>query len=150
MSLIFANGESFATGALRYSYGPATPGETTNRIIMPVEIEGVSTNAVVDTGAPYVICEPRIARQMGFDPTWAIGREKMLVRGMWLDGSIARLSVKLEATIGTSIDVDATAFVPDVEEFWGDLPSFIGLMGFLERIRFAVDPSTDTFYFGKL
>jgi hypothetical protein len=60
------------------------------------------------------------------------------------------LSVKLEATIGTSIDVDATAFVPDVEEFWGDLPSFIGLMGFLERIRFAVDPSTDTFYFGKL
>ena len=54
MSLIFANGESFATGALQYSYGPATAGETTNRIIMPVEIEGVSTNAVVDTGAPYV------------------------------------------------------------------------------------------------
>jgi len=150
MSLIFANGESFATGSLQYSYGPATPGETTNRIIVPVEIDGAFTNAVVDTGAPYVICEPRIARQIGFNRASALGRDRLLIRGMRLDGSITRFNMTLRATSGRDLDVGATAFVPDVEEFWGNLPSFIGLMGFLERIRFAVDPSIDTFYFGKL
>lgn len=150
MSLIFANGESFATGALQYSYGPATPGETTNRIIVPVKIEGASTNAVVDTGAPYVICEPGIARQIGFNRASALGRDRLLIRGMRLDGSITRFNMTLRATSGTDLDVDATVFVPDVEELWGNLPSFIGLMGFLERIRFAVDPSIDTFYFGEI
>jgi len=29
-------------------------------------------------------------------------------------------------------------------------PSFLGLTGFLERIKFAADPNTDTFYFGPL
>ncbi|MGA9380505.1 MAG: hypothetical protein WBV73_17210 [Phormidium sp.] len=38
----------------------------------------------------------------------------------------------------------------DEEEYWGDFPSFIGLNGFLERIRFAIDPNTDTFYFGQI
>lgn len=60
MTLIFPNGQPFATGAIKYSYQPATVGETTNRIILSVEIEGISTNAVLYTGAPYVICEPRI------------------------------------------------------------------------------------------
>jgi hypothetical protein len=46
--------------------------------------------------------------------------------------------------------VDATAFIPDVEEYWGDFPCFIGQIGFLERIRYAVDPANDTFYFGQL
>ena len=36
MTLIFHNGEPFATGSLKYFYGPATIGETTNRIILPV------------------------------------------------------------------------------------------------------------------
>ena len=36
----------------------------------------------------------------------------------------------------------------DAEERWGELPSFLGLMGCLERMRFAVDPLDNTFYFG--
>ena len=60
------------------------------------------------------------------------------------------IELRLLADEGDSLTVDATAFIPDVEEYWGDLPTFIGLTGFLERLRFAVDPSTDTFYFGSL
>lgn len=67
-----------------------------------------------------------------------------------MEGSITRLSIRLLADEGDSLTVDATAFIPDVEEYWGDLPVFIGLTGFMERLRFAVDPSTDTFYFGSL
>ncbi|MBD2182745.1 hypothetical protein H6G03_17015 [Planktothrix sp. FACHB-1375] len=74
----------------------------------------------------------------------------MLIRGMRLDGSIARMSITFRAQEGESLTQEATVFVPDVEEYWGNFPSFIGLAGFLERIRFAIDPLTDTFYFGPL
>jgi len=58
--------------------------------------------------------------------------------------------MKLLADVGQHLELQATVFVPDAEELWGDFPSFIGLSGFLERIRFAVDPLTDTFYFGSM
>ena len=74
----------------------------------------------------------------------------MLVRGMRLEGSIIRLNMTLPADEGEDLTVDATAFIPDVEEYWGDFPCFIGQLGFLERIRYALDPATDTFYFGTL
>ncbi|OCR00953.1 hypothetical protein BCD67_02940 [Oscillatoriales cyanobacterium USR001] len=74
----------------------------------------------------------------------------MMVRGMRLEGSIIRLTITLPADRGEEEDIDATAFIPDVEEYWGNFPSFIGQIGFLERITFAVNPSTDTFYFGPL
>ena len=77
-------------------------------------------------------------------------RKTMLVRGMRLEGSIIRLNMTLPADKGEDLTVDATAFIPDVEEYWGDFPCFIGQRGFLERVRYAVDPATDTFYFGTL
>ena len=148
--LVFANGETFATGAARYQYEPAIATETTNRIILEVKIQGVETRAVVDTGAPYVICAPKIARLAGIDSTSALARQTMLVRGMRLEGFLVRLNMTLKAVIGEELNVDATVFVPEVPEYWGDFPSFIGLTGFLERIRFAVDPNEDMFYFGQL
>jgi hypothetical protein len=76
----------------------------------------------------------------------------MLVRGVWMDGSLHRLNLRFPATQGDSLSVDVTAFVPDpeLEQVWDEMPSFIGLNGCLERLRFAVDPATDTFYFGPL
>ncbi|MBW4493144.1 MAG: hypothetical protein KME26_08670 [Oscillatoria princeps RMCB-10] len=74
----------------------------------------------------------------------------MLIRGMRLPGFVVRLNIRLVAREGEDLNVDATVFVPDSEALWGDFPSFIGLTGFLERIRFALDPNTDTFYFGSL
>lgn len=148
--LLFNNGETFATGAIGYEYGPAIASETSNRIILEVQIQGIKTRAVVDTGAPYVICAPDIARRAGVDRSSALHRDRMLIRGMRLDGFVYRLNIRLVAIEGQDLNVDATVFVPEVEEFWGDFPSFIGLAGFLERVRFAIDPNTDTFYFGQL
>ncbi|WP_017717414.1 hypothetical protein [Kamptonema formosum] len=74
----------------------------------------------------------------------------MLIRGMRLSGFVVRLNIRLKAEEGEDLDVDSTVFVPDSEVLWGNFPSFIGLTGFLERIRFALDPNTDTFYFGSL
>lgn len=150
MLLLFSNGDFFATGAIPYSYRPAMPTETTNRIILQVEIQGIKTIAVVDTGAPYVILAPKIALIAGVNPAAALERRTMLIRGMRLDGFIVRLNIRLVAREGEGLDVDSTVFVPEVEEYWGDFPSFIGLNGFLERMRFAIDPNTDTFYFGQV
>lgn len=150
MLLLFDNGEYFATGAIPFAYRPATESETTNRILIRVEIQGIPTIAVVDTGAPYVILAPKIAADAGVSPASALERKTMLIRGMRLEGFVVRLNIRLKAENGRDLDVDSTVFVPEVEEYWGDFSSFIGLTGFLERIRFAIDPSTDTFYFGQL
>ncbi|MCL1473685.1 retroviral-like aspartic protease family protein [Argonema antarcticum] len=148
--LFFANEETFACGATGYEYRPVTQTENTNRIILEVEIQGIPTIAVVDTGAPYVICAPKVALEAGVARASALETRTMLIRGMRLDGFIVRLNIRLVAREGENLDVDSTVFVPEVEEYWGDFPSFIGLTGFLERMRFAIDPSTDTFYFGQL
>lgn len=148
--LSFSNGESFATGAIGYDYRPATKTETTNRILLPIEIQGARTLAILDTGAPYVICAPDVASDAGVDRAAALKSEIMLIRGMRLEGALFRLNVRLVARVGDNLDVDATVFVPYSEYLWGNFPSFIGLAGFLERIRFAIDPNTDTFYFGQL
>ncbi len=138
MLLLFDNGEYFATGAIPFAYCPATESETTNRILIRVEIQGIPTIAVVDTGAPYVICAPKIAADAGVSPASALERKTMLIRGMRLEGFVVRLNIRLKAEYGQDLDVDSTIFIPEVEEYWGDFPSFIGLTGFLERIRFAI------------
>jgi hypothetical protein len=58
MLLSFPDAQSFATGAVRYFYRPIAGYDQSPRIIAPVEIERITTYAVVDTGAPYVICAP--------------------------------------------------------------------------------------------
>ena len=62
------------------------------------------------------------------------------------------MSLTLSPAWGEGLTVDVTAFVPEAEftEAWGLLPSYLGLNGCLDRLRFAVDPVTDTFYFGPL
>ena len=148
--LLFPNGEFFAIGAINYAYRPAITSDTTNRIIIVVYVEDSITEAVLDTGAPYPIIAPKVAKQAGLDRVKPLERKRMLVRGNWLEGSIIRLNMTLLADEGKDLTVDATAFIPDSEECWGDFPCFIGQMGFLERIRYALDPATDTFYFGTL
>lgn len=59
--------------------------------------------------------------------------------------------MRFEASIGEPQEVTATVFVPTLhpDDEWRH-PNFIGLDGFLNRIRFAVDPATNLFYFGEL
>jgi hypothetical protein len=52
---------------------------------------------------------------------------------------------------GDDLEIPATVFVPTIPpgETWLH-PNFLGLTGLLDRIRFAVDPAENTFYFGPL
>lgn len=150
--LTFADGEPFATGAMAYFYSPATYWETTSRILLRLRVADVPVTAIVDTGAPFVVCPPHMARRLDFRSSEALGRERLLVRGAWYEGRLYRLNITFDADEGTSLTVDATAFVPeaDADDEWSQWPVFVGLGGCLERMRFAIDPGTDTFYFGPL
>lgn len=152
MLLRFEDGRPFAQGASKYGYRPITKLEKTPRIFVTVKIQGISTEAVVDTGGVYLICNPEIADLLDLDPAGELGTDKVKTsRWGTVPGTLHRLCLELLAEEGKGIKLQATAFVPRLQpnELW-NLPSFMGLSGCLERIRFAVDPVTDTFYFGAI
>jgi hypothetical protein len=151
MQLLSSEGDLFTTGLASYSYRPAI-NDISNRILLQVEIEGILVEAIVDTGSPYVVCPPYISNILNLNPASAIESIPFKVRGVRMQGSLHRLDVRFPAEEGDDLLVQATVFVPDQEwdEAWGEQPAFIGLTGCLERMRFAVDPGSDQFYFGPL
>lgn len=151
MLLRTESGSPFATGATSYLYQPAT-GDITNRIILQVSIGDVPTQAIVDTGSPFVVCPPSLAPLIGLDPAEALYASEFKVRGITMTGDLHLLDVLFHADAGEPLMVEATVFVPHDrwKEIWGELPAYIGLTGCLERMRFAVDPDQDRFYFGGL
>jgi hypothetical protein len=142
MLLTFVDGRFFATGATTYSYDPPE----SPKLRLEVEIEGFRTSAVLDTGAPYFICNPQVAAQINLSEI--IGPETLDTRLGKVPGALFRGTLRFLAQEGDSIEIDATVFVPD-SEVWQEQPSFLGLSDCLDRLRFAVDASTQSFYFGK-
>ncbi len=63
-----------------------------------------------------------------------------------IQGALYREMLRIPADEGEPLDVEASVFLsPD----WRG-PNFIGYQGLLQRIRFAVDPGENLFYFGQL
>ena len=150
MLLLFADQRPFATGAVGYSRLPIGGDESSLRLILPVRLNGIATEAVVDTGAPWVVCTPQVALELDLDDKNALYDVRLRIRGHTIHGNLHALRMEIPAYEGETLSADITAFVPDSEyaEVWGTLPSFLGLTGCLERFRFAVEPNTETFYFG--
>jgi hypothetical protein len=150
MLQVSTDGISFPTGSVNYIYGPAHEQDKSSRIIFQVEIEGLKTLAVLDTGGVYLVCTPEIGRELKLDPLSAINLEPeaINIRGFKIHGNLHLLNLTILASDGNSLGLQVTAFVPNADEIWLNLPCFLGWQGCLERLRFAIDPSSDTFYFG--
>lgn len=134
-----------------YLYRPATERENSPRILLTVQIEGVQTTAFVDTGGVNLLCAPEIAARAGIDPTGGIPSEPLLWRSHRVHGTLHRVALTLLAAEGESVNIEATAFIPQSNDEWAEsFPCILGMHGCLERLRFAVDPNNDTFYFGQL
>ena len=136
----------FATGASTFAdTAPGTQYEA--KIFVPVRLGGldVDVTAMVDTAAPWCVLEGALASLMSDGNTILAPRQVLSSRLGVHTGDLCRTSVTLLADEGESLTVDATVFVcPD----WSG-PNLIGYNGLLERIRFAVDPSLNMFYFGR-
>jgi hypothetical protein len=63
-----------------------------------------------------------------------------------IEGQLVRTELGFHADEGAIVDVEATWFISD--DWLG--PPVIGWKGCLERIRFALDPGDESFYFAEL
>lgn len=153
MLLQFADGNLFASGAMAYTYEPATSNENSPRIILSILIGELQISAFVDTGGVYFLCSPEVAFELGLQPEASIGTLRMLFRGVFYYGHLHRIPLTFRAEEGHPLTVEVTAFVPQLLpgiEWSAEFPCILGMNGCLERLRFAIDPLTDTFYFGDL
>lgn len=150
MLLLFPDQSPFASGVAEYDYNPLPDSDTSARLILYVKVEGHATSAILDTGAPFLVCSPDLADDLGFDPQSALGPHRMSIRGITVRGRLHRVNLVLPASTGDNLPLEVTAFVPNAEErqMGHIFPSFLGMYGCLERIRFAVDPFSNKFYFG--
>jgi hypothetical protein len=144
-----SDGNTFFQGVSSFTIQPVPPSNPRAlRIVVPVGLEGNYTQAVVDTGGIYFICNADLASLLAVDLSAAVGKDTIFIRGKHVSGHLYRFTLELVAThAGNSITLEATTFVPDEPTEW-DLPPYIGFHGCLERFRFAVDPGTELFYFG--
>ncbi len=120
-----------------------------SRIYVSVQFDTLpKTFAVLDTGAPWCILNEEQAKEL--NPNYkdeAIDTKSLNIRGEKTEGVLIRLPVTICAEQGVDIIIEGTVFVPQDER---DLPNFIGLDGFLSRIKFAINPQSNIFYFGPI
>lgn len=99
--------------------------------------------ALLDTGASWSVLNVEVAKELklldGHGEPLA-----MSTRIGRIEGNLVRTAATLVAEDGDSVVVDATVFV---SHEWHQ-PTVIGYSGLLERIRFAIDPGTQSFVFG--
>ena len=147
-ALLIAHG--FAVGSAHFE--DRYPGDEHNaRIVLTATLEGgPSTPMIVDTGAPWCVLNPELADAWGitFHEIYRPS-ERLNIRGVPYTGRLVRAAIVLKATSGEDLALEATIFIPELApgETW-NLPNFLGLDGLLNRIRFAVDPTENIFYFG--
>jgi hypothetical protein len=143
--------EQFAQGVIEY--WDFDPMQSTARIFIPVTFaDTVRTTAIIDTASPWCILDPEEAE--GIDTTileWLLNVEDLRTARGNISGNLYRMSISLEAARGQGISIESKVLVPTLNLYqeWR-LPNFIGFEGFLDMIRFAVDPSRRLFYFGSL
>lgn len=139
------SGGQFASAVIDYAFEPVED----PRLTIQIEINGIQTSAVIDTAAPYLVCSLKLATQINLSPFAKLGSKLLGTRLGTIRGDIYRLPVKLIASDGDDLEIEATAVVPDTDQgHWNDAPTFLGFLGCLERLRFAVDPANQKFYFG--
>ncbi len=148
--LQLSNGEPFATGLADCQLEPLSQGDKSTRVVVWVKISGISTRAIFDTASPYPICAPAIAEQIDSSTLERLQDFTLVTRNGRIRGVLYRMPISFPAREGDSLEVDATVFIPSSADDWHGLPSYIGLTGCIERMRFAFDPGTSVIYFGPL
>jgi len=151
MLLNFEDDSPFATGVATYNPTPIPGGDDTQRIRVYIEVDEEMEEAILDTGGQYFWCTQDMVKRVAFGET--LGEKTIKLKGEYVHGTLARISIFLLADEGESLPVEVTAFLPDLNPEFGPafLPfPYLGFHNCMERVRFAVDPSQnqDRFYFG--
>ena len=139
------DGSAFATGMSSYLDQDQRHPSETARILVEVEFDGETVLALLDTGASWSVLNAELAQELGlFEQEGASATISSRVGK--IEGKLVSAKTTLVADEGESIEVESTVFVSPE---WPD-GNFIGYSGLLERIRFAIDPGSNTFFFDAL
>jgi hypothetical protein len=144
-------GSDFAVGSTYYL--DHYPGDEINRrIVLNVTFDRAETiPMILDTGSAWCILDPQLveAWHSTFEEIYH-SSEPYNIRGHKYTARYVRARITLTASNGRDLSIEATFFVPDLPpgETWNK-PNFLGLFGFLERLRFGVDAAENAFYFGS-
>jgi hypothetical protein len=148
--LKYDDGRPFAQGTCQCTIGTLGRSRST-RLILNVLVEGIKDKAVIDTGGVYLVCSREISEYLRSSLPDQLVPAEVNIRGAGIKGTLYRLTLSLLADKGQgeSLDLDVTALLPEPDSAY-DLPTMLGLMGCLEFLRFALDPSDGTFHFGAI
>jgi len=140
------DGSAFAPSRARYL--DALPSRTTRRdakvyVRIAVGEPSLTTTAMLDTGSTYSVLDADFAEELGAFQDDAPAVDLATRHGL-LRGNLVRRRVWLLAEEGESLEVDATFWVSPAWRYG----HFLGYAGFLQRIRFAIDPEVNEFHFG--
>lgn len=137
---------SFTTGRAKFLDRKPGSQEPTAKIYVTVKFPslGRQSLAQLDTGAAWSVLEAEIAEALGVldgdgEPT------TMRTHLGEMTGRLERVPLTLIADEGTSLEVEATFLVSPE---WSSI-TFLGYTGLLDRIRIALDPPVNWFYFGE-
>jgi hypothetical protein len=140
-------GDELLTGVCDYSDFYPGRKEPLARIYVPFRPHGAGIRFVglVDTGGHFCILGPEVVDLIGDSLSGGEATSLLTAQGR-LSGRLYRHRIELLAEEGENLDLEATVLVsPD----WRG-PSVLGYTGFLDRMRFAIDPRANQFYFGSL
>jgi hypothetical protein len=148
LTLLSLSGEQFTTGRTAYaeSHGSQEQSSKIWIAVRAVQLRDVPFTAQLDTGAAWSMLAAELAEELGLFEAERLGTVRISTRAGSIEGHLVRTGLVLEAQAGASLEVDATVWA---SRKWAG-PNFIGYSGFLERLRFAVDPSAgrNHFHFG--
>ncbi|MCY4192277.1 MAG: hypothetical protein OXD42_13320 [Rhodospirillaceae bacterium] len=103
----------------------------------------ISTLARLDPATPWAVLNTELTESLGLG---ADGPDAHLQTAIGcMSGTLERYPIVLAAQEGQSLEIDATLFVCSE---WRR-GNFLGYTGLLERVRFAIDPASQLFYFGS-
>jgi hypothetical protein len=133
----------FACGYQWYLDSLPAAAETVPRIVVTVLVAGNEITALLDTGANQCILEWALAEQLNA-PVEARVVQIRALGGNVHQGILFSTVITFLADEGESVSLEVAAW--SAETFTG--PNLIGYGGVLERVRIALDPATNRFFFG--
>jgi hypothetical protein len=115
-------------------------------VAVPCLVDEQPIIALLDTGSQWCILPAETAAVLGYAGLAVPSETRFSTRFGILSGRLERIPIRFPAQEGEAVEVEATWFLS--EDWMG--PPVIGWKGCLERLRFALDPSEEWFYFAEL
>jgi len=140
--------QPFTTGRCRYTDADGRSDGAAKICIKVVPGDWESpVLAILDTAADWSVINTEIALDLGL---FGIEGESIALSTRFgtIAGHLVPAPVTLIADDGDSLRIDATVFISS--DWPRKAGTFLGYSGLLERIRFAVDPQRNDFFFGPI